>query len=57
MPENPYRSPETEGESRPVAPAPDPRWVTLVKAGGILLASALFAVLIFALKLLFYGEE
>lgn len=57
MTENPYKAPEAEIESRSAAPVPDPCWVTFVKLGGVLLASAMFAVLVFAVKLLFYGTE
>ena len=57
MTENPYKAPEVEEEKRPAAPIPDPGWVTFVKLGGVLLASAMFAVLVFAVRLLFYGTE
>jgi hypothetical protein len=57
MTENPYKAPEAEEEKWQAATAPDPSWLMLVKVGGVLLASAMFAVLVYAVKLIIYGTE
>ena len=57
MLENPYKSPETEGELRPTtAPAADTPWITIAKVAGAILATVMFTYLLFIARMMLFGD-
>ena len=56
MQENPYKSPDAELEVSAVPAPRDPLWVTAAKISGSILATLMFALLVFWVRVWLFGD-